>query len=160
MLSVLLSLYYYHRCCCCYCYWDCCFCCYCCCHRRVSILKIQKKKSCSRHRHRQRRHQYRRLRYANYNNKIRLSPTQCTICSIYLLLPSKSSSKIYKNIVIVTYRASRITKPSFLKLAVFSLRSVINEIHMFNRRSISSRFVFIFVLEFIYKKKKTRDINI
>lgn len=87
------------------------------CRSRVSWKNTKRR---SRHRRRHRRHQCRRRRYANYNNKIRLSPTQCTICSIYLLLPSKSSSKIYKNIVIVTYRASRITKPFFLKLAVFS----------------------------------------
>lgn len=43
-----------------------------------------------RHRgHRHSRHRCRRRRYIIINNnKIRLSPTQCTICSIYLLLPS------------------------------------------------------------------------
>lgn len=112
---------------------------------RSRVLEKKKRKRYSNHRrhHRHRRHQCRRRRYANYNNKIRLSPTQCTICSIYLLLPSKSSSKIYKNIVIVTYRASRITKPSFLKLAVFlSAHSyrLHKRFHMF-RRSTSSRFV-------------------
>lgn len=148
-------LYYCHRCCCCYCYWDCCSCCYCCCHRHVFIAcrswKYEKTLFTICHRHRHRWHQCRRHRYANYNNKIRLSPTQCTICSIYLLLPSKSSSKIYKNIVIVTYRASRITKPSFLKLTVFSHIGYkrIHMFHMFNRRSTSSKFVLPFVLEFI-----------
>lgn len=90
------------------------------CPSRVDPEKYEKTLFTICHRYRHRWHQCRRHRYANYNNKIRLSPTQCTICSIYLLLPSKSSSKIYKNIVIVTYRASRITKPSFLKLTVLS----------------------------------------